>query len=111
MTQLRQSMDYEAFMKRALSLDNRIRRPVNQEYLNLVREEKARNQKEINKELSYLKQRLQKAIEIFEKHTINPADKVGLVALMPLIEIAKSSDDINKIVEKGLQLTIPFKGG
>ncbi|SCY18974.1 hypothetical protein SAMN05192588_1586 [Nonlabens sp. Hel1_33_55] len=101
------SMKYESFMNRAHRLDRRIRRPSKAEFQNLVRlENKNEN---YSKLLDGLKERMEKACEIFLNQDPPYDEQERLNVLRSLIAQAKSSEGIYECAARGLVMTERFK--
>lgn len=105
-TEEMKAMRLEAFLNRAYNLDRRIKRPSKGEYYSLTRAEKNGNPQ---KELKILKNRIEQAIEIFFKQSIDYQTEESLKVLGSLNAQSKNSSDVSLVIEKGLKITEQFK--
>ncbi len=100
------AMRLEAFLNRAYKLDKRIKRPSKGEYYALTRAEEKGNPQ---KELKILKSRIEQAIEVFFKQSIDHKTEESLKILGSLNAQTNNSNDISLVIEKGLKITEQFK--
>lgn len=105
-TEEQKALRLEFFLQRAHNLDKRIKKPSKGEYYSLTRAEQEGNS---GKELNALKKRIEQAIDIFFKQRLDYKTEEHLRLLLSQNANAKNSDDITKVVDKGLQLTEQFK--
>ena len=100
------AMRLEAFLNRAYKLDKRIKRPSKGEYYSLTRAEEKGNPQ---KELKTLKSRIEQAIEVFFKQSIDYKTEESLKILSSLNAQTNISNDISLVIVKGLKITEQFK--
>lgn len=105
-TEEMKAMRLEAFLNRAYKLNKRIKRPSKGEYYSLTR---AEENDDSQKELKILKERIEQAIEIFFKQSIDYQTEESLKVLGSLNAQAKNSSDVSLVIEKGLKITEQFK--
>ncbi|SFN80854.1 hypothetical protein SAMN04487989_104138 [Bizionia echini] len=105
-TEEMKAMRLEAFLNRAYKLDKRIKRPSKGEYYALKRAEEKGNPQ---KELKTLKSRIEQAIEVFFKQSIDYKTEESLKILSSLNAQTNNSNDLSLVIEKGLKITEQFK--
>ncbi|WP_412560591.1 hypothetical protein [Winogradskyella sp. MIT101101] len=105
-TEEMKAMRLEAFLNRAYNLDKRIKRPSKGEYYALTRAEEKGNPQ---KELKTLKSRIEQAIEVFFKQSIDYKTEESLKILSSLNAQTNNSNDISLVIEKGEKITEQFK--
>lgn len=107
------AMNYEIFLKRGFRFNKRLRRAHKSELANLIDCENGIKHKFLSsreKQLSEIKDRLNKAIELMIKNIdLDELNQKALTDLLPEIINAQSSMDINKIVESGLYFSQEHK--
>lgn len=107
------AMSYETFLKRGFRFNKRLRRPHKSELANLINCENGIKHKFLpskEKQLSEIKNRLKKTIELIIKNLdLDELNEKALSDLLPEIINAQSSTDINKIVESGLYFSQEHK--
>lgn len=107
------AMSYETFLKRGFRFNKRLRRAHKSELANLIDYENGIRHKFLpsgEKQLSEIKDRLKKAIELITKNIdLDELNEKALSDLLLEINNAHSSTDINKIVESGLYFSQEHK--
>ncbi|WP_340156343.1 hypothetical protein [uncultured Winogradskyella sp.] len=107
------SMNYETFLKRGFRFNKRLRRAHKSELANLINYENGIRHKFLPngvKQLSEIKERLNKAIELIIKNQeLDEPNKKALSELNFDVANASTSSDINTIVESGLYFTQEHK--
>ncbi|WP_298236856.1 hypothetical protein [uncultured Algibacter sp.] len=107
------AMSYETFLKRGFRFNKRLRRAHKSELANLIDFENGVRHKFLpngEKQLSEIKERLSKAIELIIKNrNLDEPNAKALSELYSDIAKASSSSDINDIVESGLYFTQEHK--
>ena len=111
------AMPYETFIRRALNCD-RDKKGASVDYLlNLQRTESGVSLYGLGsaeKQLTAIKGYLTKAVEAFIKpkrgRKLKPEEVAQMESLLPLIERAYSSADLFPIIQRGLDITHPYKG-
>lgn len=104
-------MSYEYFLRRAYQFNKKLRRPSNQEFLNLVEAENGNRHKwlpKADKQLDDIKERLSKAVSIFISKLKDIETIEKLEDLNYRISEVQSSREIPSIVDEGLNLTKAF---
>ena len=106
------SMSYEYFLARAYQFNKNLRRPSNQELLNLIEAENGNKHSwlpKYDKQLDEIKKRLNKAVEIFISKSKDNTQIESLKKLQYEIENIQSSQEIQEIVSLGSEITESFK--
>ena len=106
------SASYENFLTRAFKYNKKLRRPSNQEYLNLIAAESGNSYSwlpSFEKQIEEIKKRLTKAADIFIKKSKDQEQKRDLEYLKIKISHMVSYNDIPTIVKRGLEITQNFK--
>ena len=106
------SMSYEYFLVRAFQFNKNLRRPSNQEFLNLIEAENGNRHSwlpKLDKQLDEIKKRLEKAILIFISKSSDESQIDILENLQNEVTEINSSKDISRIVKKGLDVTQSFR--
>ena len=104
-------MSYEFFLTRAFKTDNRIKRASKQEFINLVNSENGKKLSflpSFDKQLEEVKDRLEKAINIFIEKSNDDNELLILKKIESKITNIQSYKDINEIIEIGLENTKQF---
>ncbi len=105
------SMSYEYFLLRAYQFNKKLRRPSNQEFLNLIEAENGNRHSwlpKAEKQLADIKDRLSKAVSIFINKLKDGEIIERLEDLNYRISEVRSYRDIPSIVNEGLDLTKDF---
>lgn len=107
------AMSYEAFLKRGFRFNKGLGRVHKSELKNLIDCENGIKHKFLpsrQKQLSEIKDRLTKAIDLITKNLdLDEVNEKALLELCSKIAIANSSSEINKIVESGLYFSQEHK--
>lgn len=106
------SMSYEYFLARAFQFNQKLARPSNQEFLNLIEAENGNKHSwlpKFDKQLNDIKKRLDRAVLIFISKSKNDDQLEKLEDLKNQIFEITSSSDIPEIVSDGLEITQNFK--
>lgn len=104
-------MNYETFLTRAFRTDKRIRRANKQEFINLANSENGKKlsfQPSFEKQLEEIKNRLEKALNIFIEKTDDKTELLTLKNLEMQLLTLKSYKDLTEIVKIGLENTKKF---
>lgn len=105
------SMSYEYFLLRAYQFNKNLRRPSNQEFLNLIEAENGNRHSwlpKAEKQLDDIKERLDKAISIFISKLKDRETIEKLEDLQSRISEVSSNREIPSLVDEGLNLTQTF---
>lgn len=106
------SWSYENFLTRAFKFNRSLRRPSNQEYLNLIEAEQGNTHSwlpRFEKQLSEVRARLEKAVDIFVSKSKDQGQIRNLEYLRSEIVQISSFHDIPEIVKTGLEITQNFQ--
>lgn len=103
------SCAFETFLNRAFQFDLRIPSASNQQFLNLINAENGNRLDFLptrDKQFNEIQKQMRRAVNLFLKaKKINKVNNIKLEELLPSIDKATSSSDINNIVQIGLELT------
>lgn len=105
------SMSYEFFLARAYQFNKNLKRPSNQEFLNLIEAENGNRHSwlpKFDRQLDEIKKRLNKAVVIFISKSKDSLQIESLKNLQYQIENIKSYRDIPEIVSLGSEITQSF---
>ena len=105
------SMAHENFLRRAYEYNKKLRRPSNQEFLNLIEAENGNRHSwlpKAEKQLADIKDRLSKAVSIFISKVRDKEKIEKLEELHYRISKIQSYREIPSIVDEGLSLTKDF---
>jgi len=106
------SMSYEYFIARAFQFNKKLRRPSNQEFLNLIEAENGNRPTYLptfDNQLKEIKERINKAVIIFISKSKAKEQLNYLKDLHTKIAEINSYHDIPPIVKTGLEITQDFK--
>lgn len=106
------SMTYEYFLARAYQFNASLKRPSNQEFLNLVEAENGNKHSwlpKFDKQLDEIKKRLSKAVTIFISKSKDSVQIEKLKDLQYEIDNIQSYQDIPEIVTLGSEITQSFR--
>lgn len=101
--------NYSDFINRIVKLDKRVSKANPREFTDLLLAEKGTiSSLKFEKHLKMIKTKIEKTYEILDKQNLSDLEKKWLPILMSENAQAKSSKDIIKVIQKGLELTERF---